>query len=188
MYRYVFYACVIFITSTILGYYAAATNEEEIVKIFSQISEELSQIDSSGPVTLFLVIFFNNSFKVFLSMMLGVFLGIAPILFVFGNGLILGIVSFFIIQQAGLTFLLLGILPHGIIEIPAVLFGAGYGMWLGNPSYRKLRFGEPLNMLKIRENLRTAMFAFKNYLIPLIFFAAFVEVFVTNSILHIFLV
>ena len=188
MYRYVFYACVIFVTSTLLGYYAAATNEEELVKIFSQISQELSQIDSSGPVTLFLVIFFNNSFKIFISMILGIFLGISSIVFVFANGLILGIVSFFIIQQAGLTFLLLGILPHGIIEVPTVLFGAGYGLWLGNISYRKLRYNESLDIPKIKSNMRIALSAFKTYLIPLIFFAAFIEVFVTNSILHLFLV
>ncbi|MCQ6563687.1 stage II sporulation protein M [Paenibacillus mendelii] len=93
-------------------------------------------IDSSANPTIgFMVfIFFNNVIKSILVMYLGALFGIIPILFLAVNGMILG---YFVSQAAAqggdvlFTIVVKGLLPHGILEIPAILIACAYGMRFG---------------------------------------------------------
>ncbi|MCR8660675.1 stage II sporulation protein M [Paenibacillus endoradicis] len=91
---------------------------------------------SSNPTLTFMsVIFFNNAIKSILVIFLGAFFGLFPIFFLIVNGMILG----FVIQLSldgtidisvwDLIFKTL--LPHGILEIPALIVAGAYGLRLG---------------------------------------------------------
>ncbi|UVI29778.1 stage II sporulation protein M [Paenibacillus spongiae] len=98
-------------------------------------------IDSSANPTIgFMVfIFFNNVIKSILVMYLGALFGIVPILFLAINGMILG---YFVSQAAAqggdvlFTIVVKGLLPHGILEIPAIIIACAYGLRFGKLSFQ----------------------------------------------------
>ena len=120
--KYVLYSISFFLVGIFLGYYTALVETEEVILIFEQILDDLKGLETIGPVTLFLIIFLNNSIKTFVMMLLGIFFGLAPAFFLFSNGYMLGIISYIIIQELSISTMLLGILPHGIIEIARHIF------------------------------------------------------------------
>jgi stage II sporulation protein M len=64
------------------------------------------------------------------------------------------------------------VLPHGIIEIPALLFAASYGLWLGVTAVRRLR-GKESTLLRFHIE-----HAFRRYfavVFPLLIVAAAIE-------------
>lgn len=96
----------------------------------------------SGNPTLFffLLIFFNNAIKSVLIIYLGALLGVAPVLFLLINGMVIGYLYSAIGesgQNAALIFLK-GVLPHGIIEIPAILLACAYGLKFGTLGLRAI--------------------------------------------------
>ena len=78
-------------------------------------------------------IFLNNAFVSLLSLVLGLALGVLPILFIAFNGYIVGVISYIVAQQKGLLFIVLALLPHGIVELPMVFLSASIGLRLGHP-------------------------------------------------------
>jgi stage II sporulation protein M len=64
-------------------------------------------------------------------LVLGVFFGVVPLLFIAYNGYFLGIFSHKILMEQSLLYLAGGLLPHGIIEIPMVVISAAVGIRLG---------------------------------------------------------
>mgnify|MGYP002623493888 CR=1 FL=1 len=173
--RYILYSSLVFFTAMLFGYYTALTHTEEALKAFAELAEELASFVTLGPVTIFLLIFFNNAIKTFLVMILGVFFGILPLFFLLINGYVLGVVAYLQTLEIGGWGVFWGLFPHGVIEIPALLIGASYGLWLGKKSYAKLNFKEPL-----RPHIMKAIHVFVTYLVPLFFIAAFIEVFITT--------
>jgi len=149
------------------------------MEILEEIMSELAPLGAMGPVTLFLIIFFNNSIKTFLMMTLGIFFGIAPAIFLISNGYILGVVAYLVGTEDGVSSVLVGIIPHGIVELPVVIIASAYGFWLGSRFILTLRHGE-----SIRYHIKNAMHTYLHILVPLFFFAAFVEVFVTDFLLN----
>jgi stage II sporulation protein M len=117
---------------------------------------------SSNPTLLMMVfIFFNNAIKALLVMYLGAFFGIVPVVFLAINGMILG----YVVQKAaekggGVLFdvLFKGLLPHGILEIPAIIIACAYGLRMGQMMLRgawtlvvpKSGWGRELEQLMVR--------------------------------------
>ncbi|CAM3577435.1 stage II sporulation protein M [Marinicrinis lubricantis] len=97
-----------------------------------QLAEEVSQADNAEHV-LFGVIVINNAVKAVMVVYLGILLGIYPILFTLLNGMMIGYV--YELTEAGtgdaLSLFLKGIVPHGVIEIPAILLASAYGIRFG---------------------------------------------------------
>ena len=178
IYNYTWSLAVFFVLSVFFGIYTAYVEPEETAKLFEQIMTEYSELGEAGPVTLFLIIFFNNIIITFVMMMLGIFFSLTPIFFVWANGFIFGLAAPTLSSSLGIITVALGILPHGIIEIPAALLSAGYGIWLGKKSYRTLRYKEPL-----LPSIRQASRGYFQYILPLFFVAAFIEAFFTKFIL-----
>lgn len=65
------------------------------------------------------------------AMAFGMTWGIGTIILLFYNGIILGLVAVDYIMAGQTTFLLGWLLPHGVIEIPAILIGGQAGLVLG---------------------------------------------------------
>ncbi len=178
IHTYVIYALIVFLISVFAGYYITTLETGEMRILFEQLLTDSAVLEDVGPVTLFLIIFFNNTIKSFFIALLGTFFGIMPLLFIIANGYMLGVVSFFIIEEFGLVPLMWGIVPHGIIELPLLIIVAGYGLWLGDSFMKKIRHKEP-----IKHKIKIVMRTFSKYLVPLFFFAAFIEVFITDFFL-----
>ncbi|TDF91489.1 stage II sporulation protein M [Paenibacillus piri] len=81
--------------------------------------------------SLFWLIFLNNAIKSVVIIALGAAFGILPLFFLIVNGLILGYVGTISTQKESLWFFLKAIIPHGIIEIPAIIFACAFGLRLG---------------------------------------------------------
>lgn len=95
-------------------------------------SRNLAQSDNP-ELNFFMFIFLNNTVKSIAIMLLGALFGLLPAFFLLMNGLALG----FVVTAAGanganvLDLVVRGLLPHGIIEIPAILIAAAFGMQFG---------------------------------------------------------
>ncbi|CAM4475460.1 stage II sporulation protein M [Paenibacillus phoenicis] len=128
------------------GLALGAANADTLTRIvmpdlerLSRVSRDLAQSDHP-EWSFFLFIFFNNVTKSIGVMLLGAILGILPAFFLLMNGLALG----FVVMAAGgrgenlMDLIVRGLLPHGIIEIPAILIAAGFGMQFGYLALKSL--------------------------------------------------
>jgi stage II sporulation protein M len=131
------------------------------------------------PLQLAGAIFLNNAVKTLLVMALGILFGAITVLFLVVNGAALGIVFYLSIQAKGLWPSLLVILPHGILELPAVLLGASIGLMLGRHSVSRL-LGRAHTSLG--SEIARALHFFVKVIVPLLLLAALVEAFITPAL------
>lgn len=126
-----------------------------------------------------LAIFGNNAVKVLTVIIFGILFGVWPVLFLLLNGYVLGMVIYLSVASEGTLASVLGILPHGLFELPAVLLGTSIGLRLGTRAAGRL-FGRREASLT-GELLRALKFFFL-VIVPLLLLAAFIEAFVTPSV------
>ena len=170
----------VFIAFYILGYVSAILMPATGSNVVSNFKQEVMPLKSMSPLGLMLGIFLNNAVKCFLVIVLGLAAGIAPLLFMLANGLILGIVIGVTIRGTSLAYVLVGTVPHGIIEIPMVLISSAIGLKLGVDLLLKL-FGKKAGIGKEVSEGLTMYFV---YVLPLLLLAAIVETFVTGPLLY----
>lgn len=105
---------------------------EPQIEALQEVSGNLSQ-SASPELSFFIFIFLNNAVKSLLIIGLGALFGFMPIVFLVMNGMVLG----YLVQAAStqgadmFDLIVKGLLPHGIIEIPAILIAAAYGLQFG---------------------------------------------------------
>lgn len=133
--QYIIVATIIFILSMYLG----ATNESFAAFLNMQL-EGLGQLvdkidESSNPtLSMIMLIFFNNAIKAIIVLFAGALFGLLPIFFLVINGMIIGFLLQFSNGSADISMweaIFKGLLPHGILEIPALLIASAYGLRLG---------------------------------------------------------
>jgi stage II sporulation protein M len=165
----------LFGVSILAGYYNAKSDPDQARMVINQFKSEFGFIKKLPSVVIFAIIFINNSTKALVAMILGIFFGLAPILFVLINGYLIGIVLYIVGTEMGLKDVLMLLVPHGIIEIPAIIIACSYGIWLGRMFYNRVRGNEssikPYVMHALRQYLRIV--------VPMLFVAAFVETYIT---------
>ncbi|MFD2369416.1 stage II sporulation protein M [Brevibacillus sp. GCM10020057] len=133
-------ACFLFILGGLIGYWQAPAVEAMVKELLGQLQEIVDRIEESGGgvFATFWMIFSNNVVSALMMMALGLFFALFPIIGLVTNGILLG---FILANASGVSpwlMLAAGILPHGIFELPAVLFAAGVGMRLGVLSFRSV--------------------------------------------------
>ena len=102
----------------------------------------------------------------------GLLFGVVPVLSVGLNGFFLGVLYRQASGVAGYWMAMLKVAPHGVFEIPALLFTASYGLSLGVAVFRRVR-GRETAPLAVQVN-----HAFERYFVvafPLLVVAAAVE-------------
>jgi stage II sporulation protein M len=174
IFPYIMYSALIFFGAGLFGYFTAVSETEEVLGTFNELLDQLSFLVDIPPVTLFLMIFFNNAIKTFITMIAGLFFGIAPAVTLFANGYLLGIVWFIVGQDTSTAHMLSLLLPHGIIEVPIILIASAFGFWLGKRYTLKLWRREPIAV-----HIKEAVRIFFYYLVPLLFVSAGIETFIT---------
>ena len=171
---YVIVGLILFIFFTMIGYLVA---EHFRVSILGEFKDELQWI--KDPFTFMLFIFLNNSIKSLFAILLGFFFAIIPLLFVTINGLLIGIVFFDAMKERGLAYILLAILPHGIIEIPIFLLSVAIGLRMGVQTVLKLDGKDVKLKSELKNGLRFSIL----YILPLFLLSAFIEAFITSIVI-----
>lgn len=164
----------IFALTAVMGYFAAGSNSELASSMLQEL-EMLKWIMEQPPILIMLIIFLKNFMACAMSVLLGLGLGLLPLLVVVTNGFMLGIVSYNVLQKVGSLYLLAGILPHGIIELPVVLASIGLGFRLGYLVALSI-LGEKAD---VAGETKEAMHLLAFMIMPLLFLAAFIETFIT---------
>ncbi|MBD2844684.1 stage II sporulation protein M [Paenibacillus sp. IB182496] len=136
---YFAFATILFFAGMVVG----GTNVQLESFMNSQIEGLRQLVDtaesSSNPgLAMFGIIFLNNAVKSVVIMYLGVLFAVVPIFFMLVNGMVLGYLFTHMQPQQGTLFELIakGILPHGIIEIPALVVACAYGIRFGILSFK----------------------------------------------------
>jgi len=176
--KYILIISGVFIVSVIAGLLLSLKDfglQENYLEIFKN---SFGWIKTLSPISIMLVIFLNNAVKSLFAIVLGAGFGIIPIIFVGGNGIILGLIANEVSKQQGVIFVLAALVPHGIIEIPMILISAGLGLRLGFFMYISLR-GEKKDM---RSELAGSLRLYVRLIMPLLFVSAMIETFVTPVI------
>jgi len=127
--KFIYLVAGIFLLFLLIGFFIPTPEflYDEIMKFLKGLlteTQNMSQLDLIG------FIISNNVQSTFLSIILGMFLGIFPLASTVANGYMLGFVSSISINNSGLLSLF-RILPHGIFEIPAIFISLGLGLKTG---------------------------------------------------------
>lgn len=177
---YIIISVLLFFGTAILGYIAAA-NDPKFAETWLQSLDALRWIRDLSPFMIMVVIFLKNLFSCILSVLLGLGIGLMPMIVATSNGILLGVVAYNVIQKEGPLYLLAGIVPHGIIELPVVLVCIAMGMRLGHLFI--------LAVLKEKTDLsgetKMAIHLLFKRAAPLLLVAAAIESFITPVILSV---
>lgn len=169
----------IFVVSIVMG--TTHWNEEILLEQLKGIQQIVESVEDKEAMELwlFIGIFKNNLTAMLLMVALGIFFGIFPFFSLFINGLILGYVGDLAMEQVSFFNFAKAIVPHGILEIPALLLAAAYGLKLGGLSFRAI--GSLFSRSR-GENFAADFMRVLKLLVPLIgllvillFFAALIE-------------
>ena len=105
--------------------------------ISSLLSNELTALEELGgilapfKVSTVIFIFIKNALALLFSFALSPIFCLVPILTLSVNGWLLALVSSMIVEEKSLGFVLAGLLPHGIIELPAFFIGEAAALSFG---------------------------------------------------------
>jgi stage II sporulation protein M len=176
---YIYFVCFLFLLSAFIGVLTPYQYQQEIAK---KLLTYFSPLQSNTQLQVFIKIFLNNYISTLLTLLIGLFFGIGPIIFLFINGFFLGNLIAFASTKVSMYKIGLAIVPHGIFEVPAVIIAASYGLWWGVKNYRKFRYKD-----SFKENFALPMKRYINVVIPLLLIGAFVETYVTPLIIRMFI-
>ncbi|ASA24327.1 stage II sporulation protein M [Paenibacillus donghaensis] len=126
---------VLFVVGGIAGWFGTSTLEKILLQQLEGLGEISTKLkDSENPQwSFFVFIFWNNVIKGVVIIFLGALFGILPALFLLINGAVIGYLIHISAQQGQDLFTLIvkGLLPHGIIEIPAIIIACAFGLHFG---------------------------------------------------------
>jgi stage II sporulation protein M len=153
------------------GMFAPPALRQQVTDALQVVGEQYR--DFAGG-TLFFYILLHNVMASLLLLASGLLYGIVPVLAVGSNGFVLGVLYHQEAMAAGYLQAAMKVVPHGIFEIPALLFTASYGLWLGNLAIRRIRGkeGAPL-----RGPVNHAFERYFAVVFPLLVMAAAIETF-----------
>jgi len=178
--KWIIIAIALFGVGLVLGLAAPAS-------MVTLLSEELAALDELADFLaplpqfiVFIVIFLTNTFTLLISFILSPILCLWPILVLTLNGWLLSFVSTVLVQEKSLGFVLVGLLPHGVFELPALIMGEAAALSFGTAAIIALFKKERRNLLlpSLKQNLRYLLIA-----LALLLPAATIEAFVTPLLL-----
>lgn len=163
--KYIFIITFLFLFFAVIGYYTILPLELE--NLLKERLKEIAMLFEGLNLTQTIwMIFSNNIYVSFLSIVLGVLFGIFPLLASLSNGFIIGYVANKAVSIDG-VLTLWKLLPHGIFELPAVIISLGIGLRLG--------FTLIFNNKHLRKEILSALLVFILIATPLLIIAASIE-------------
>jgi len=182
--KFILVGILIFITGWIAGYLVFLNNPDIALRespLFSGIEKKFTFFENLSTPGRVIFLFLNNILVAVLSIFLGSILGLFPIIAAFINGFIVGVISGSIIETEGAGYLLAGLVPHGIFELPAIFISIGMGLKLGYlilSTIISILLGKSTKDEEFRIFLRDMKQAFK-LIIVLLAIGAIIEVLIT---------
>lgn len=168
-----------------VGFSAYVVYPDLLPKLLDFLERVFRDIAGEGELALtwqtVYLIFKNNLTAALLAIGLGIFFGIIPLAAISINFFILGfLLSAFLFSGAG-HFFVLGIGPHGVLELPAILLAAALGLRLGF-FWHRAPDGRTAarNLVAIAKQTLALLPA----IAALFFLAAIIEVFVTGRLVE----
>jgi len=155
---------------------------ETIIDVFASKFGATPELDANLAMS----IFQQNAIATLAALFGGLIFGITSVLIVFVNGFLIGyvIISIFFFSEGNLAerFLVLamGLIPHGILELPAFIIAAAMGLRLGLEWVSRDAKGKRWKV--VRGNLIKALGLLPLILLILLI-AGFVEVFVSGRLI-----
>jgi stage II sporulation protein M len=178
--KWIIIASIIFIIGLLVGIFTPGYELFASTDYLEDLSETLGPLSSFG---LFIVILIKNIFALLLCFIFSPFLCILPVFSLFINGWLISFVGNIISQEESLAYYLVGILPHGIVEIPALIIGQAAALSLGTMTIAAIFSKEKREALfaNLRGNLK-----YLGIVILLLVVAAIIEAFITPLALGLF--
>ena len=155
--------------------------------IASLLSEDIAALKELGgllaslpPALVVVIIFIKNASVLLLSFVFSPILCLLPILALTLNGWLLAFISAIVSREESLGFVLAGLLPHGIFELPALIMGEAAALSFGAVVMLALFKKERRNLLlpSLKQNLKYLGLA-----LALLLPAAIIETYVTPLLL-----
>jgi len=183
---YFFLTISTFILLTIFTTYLFGENPELTQKLLSAVVDKFQGIVENGEISL-INLFLNN----LQASVLGVLVGLIPFLFlpilgIFSNAAVLGLVFAQFVSAAPLwKIVVFGILPHGIFELTAVFLCYAMGISIcWNLSKKIVGQRKRENLKDLLQNcLRTTVLI----VVPLLIIAALIETYITGQLVSTFM-
>jgi stage II sporulation protein M len=172
------FCCFLFGFSLGMGYLLGETIPTSAM---NDLLNSFPDIQNMSLLELFGFIAANNAFKSLLFMLGGLLGGVFPLFFIIFNGFFIGWIANSLGSVYGVGYVVVGLLPHGIIEIPAIILAMSMGMSLGYTTINSLR-----GKGNIMNEARPALGLFITRVVPMLIFAAAIEVVITPLIMAIF--
>ena len=172
---YIIVAVLVFFIPLITGYFAGPVLGDNPLADMEELFELLGDL---SPLVIFLVIFFNNTIKALLAVVLGILAGLPTLVFVGFNGYILGAVVAALKTELSGAVIAASLVPHGIIEISMILLASAFGLAVGMESIRYLFRRKSA----VRATLKKGLMLYLKWVLAGLFIAAVVEVLVTPLI------
>jgi stage II sporulation protein M len=177
--KWVIIATSLFGIGLVLGL-VVPTNTSSLFAQDSIALEEFADFLRALPqFIVFMAIFLNNAITLVLSFLLSPLLCLLPILSLVANGWLITFVVSAVLPERSLGFVLAGLLPHGIIELPAFIVGQAAALSFGTAVILAL-------FKKDRRDLLTPLKKNSKYLLialALLLPAAIIETYVTPLLL-----
>jgi stage II sporulation protein M len=152
----------------------------------SILSEVLAALEELGidlepfQIDTAVFILFKNALALLFSFIFSPILCLIPIIALTFNGMVVSIISAIVAQEESLGFVLAGLLPHGIFEIPALIIGEAAALYFGASVIMVLFSSEKsIFMPRFKQSLKYLLLALV-LLVP----AAVIETFVTPLFLQ----
>lgn len=131
-----------------------------------------------APKTLFASQLMTHNIRVaILTLVLGLAWGAGPLVLLFYNGVILGAVSYDYVADGQTLFLLGWLLPHGAIEIPAILIAGQAGLVLGDGVFRRRAGGRKTTLSRSLRDAAPDLAVLMGGIASLLVWAGLVEAF-----------
>lgn len=161
------------------GIAVATVMPDGIADLFSEQVSTLGDIgDFLRPfsLTMLAFLYLKNALVLVVSFLFSPFLCLIPVIALLFNSAFLSYIAVIIAQEKSLGFLLAGLLPHGIFEIPALIIGEAAALSFGVAMIVALFTRDRGNRLlpRFKTNLKYLLIALA-LLVP----AAIIETFVT---------
>lgn len=176
---FILFSFLVFIFAAIFGYFLIQNSPQTGEMVLEEIRETYKPVIDMRPLGQLLFVIFNNGLTLVLVILLGIAFGIFPLLVLLLNGTILGILAFSSKGMFSWSVFFIGILPHGIIEIPVLILACAVGLKIGKTAFQKV-FKKQSG---VRAEISCASEFFIKTLLPLLVLAAAIEIFVTSWLL-----
>ena len=179
---YIIIAFILFIVGAFAGYYFANLYPSRAQDLVSLLEKIYSPILKESKFSQVLFVFLKNGFTSFLAIVLGVLFGIFPFVVLINNGEILGMLANIVFRNHSTFYFFVGILPHGIIEIPCFLVSSAIGLKIGRTVIKKVLRKKEVSVV------RELNYGLRFFLVLLVFFfiAAVIETLITPGLLRIY--